>query len=169
MKSIRLILLGFLFLPAISFGQGPPPPEDMPMRAKIRERLQTIKIWRLTEEVGLTSEQSEKFFPLYNQHQKAIDELEFKRGEILNRLEEMTEDDKTEDGLISGAIRELEENSQRMTQERNRFIDQISSVLDTRQKARWLVFEDRFRQRIQEIIQDIRREFRGGREMEKRP
>jgi len=169
MKSIRFMILAVLLSPVLSFSQGPPPAEDMPMRAKIRERLQTVKIWRLTEEVGLTSEQSEKFFPLYNQHQKAIDELEIKRGEILNRLENLAENDNSQNSEISDAMAAFERSSQDLIQEKVRFFNELSKVLDTRQKARWLVFEERFKQRIQEIIQDIRREFRGGKGMDKRP
>ena len=66
-----LAVVSFLLLTSTVMAQ--PGPGGPMMREKIRERIKTMKIWRLTEDVGLTTGQSEKFFPLYNQHQKDME------------------------------------------------------------------------------------------------
>ena len=166
MKALRIIIAAVIMMPLLAAAQGPPP--DMmegPMRSKIRERVQTVKIWRLTEEVGLTTAQSEKFFPMYNRHQKNIDDLEIKRGDIVKKLEDLTLDRSASDSDIEKIYKEYTANARDIVAERERFLKDVSTVLDLRQKAKWIVFEDHFRQRMQELIQDIRREFRGGRGM----
>lgn len=167
MKLKKYILtLVILMAPGWLAAQPPPgPPPDFengPMREKIRERIQTMKIWKLTEEVGLSSEQSERFFPVYNRYQKALEDLDIKRGELLNRLERMTDDSGSSDKEIEEAVRALNDIPRQILAERDKFFKEISSILPLKQQARLTVFEERFKQRLQQFIREIRHEFRGG-------
>jgi Spy/CpxP family protein refolding chaperone len=164
MKSMRSVKFGIiailLALASSAVAQPPPPPfeENGPMRKQIREKIKTMKIWKLTDEVGLTPEQSEKFFPVYNKHQKSLEELDAKRDELVNRLERMTNADQVSDKDISETVRQLEEIPSQIMAERSRFMKEIGSILPLRQQAKLMVFEERFRQRLQEFIRDIRRD-----------
>lgn len=40
------------------------------------ERRESMVIWRLTEDLDLTSEQAEKFFPRFREHREQLDEIE---------------------------------------------------------------------------------------------
>ncbi|OGC93476.1 MAG: hypothetical protein A2W25_05680 [candidate division Zixibacteria bacterium RBG_16_53_22] len=153
------ILLVLLALAASVAAQPPPPlPEEGgPMRKQIREKIQTMKIWRLTEEVGLSPEQSEKFFPIYNRHQKALEELDARRNELVSTLERMSNNAEVSDKEISETTRQLEEIPGKIIEERRKFMKEIGAVLPLRQQAKLMVFEERFRQRLQEFIRDIRR------------
>lgn len=139
--------------------QGPP---GGPMRERIREKVKTMKVWRLTEAVGLTPEQSEKFFPIYNKHQDAIEALEMKRNEITDKLGKLANDPNSSNEEIVESVKQLMDLGKQSMMEREKLVNDISGVLDERQMAKWLVFEERFKQRMQEIIQDIRRDFKGG-------
>ena len=164
---IFLILLIFAGAAIAQPPMGPPPggfggPEGGPMRERLRQRVQTMKIWKLTEAVGLTSEQSEKFFSIYNNHQKAMEAIEDKRFELVNRLDTLSNDPKSSDQKINEIIGQLSDTPQQVSAERDRFFKEISSVLSQRQQAKLIVFEDRFRQQIQDFIRDVRRERGGG-------
>ena len=39
------------------------------------ERIESMVIWRLTEDLDLSSEQAEKFFPRFRKHRAIIDEF----------------------------------------------------------------------------------------------
>lgn len=153
-------------LAASAIAQPPPPPfeEELPMRKQIRDKIKTMKIWKLTEEVGLSPEQSEKFFPVYNKHQKALEELDAKREDLVKRLERMTNAADVPDKDITETIRQLDEMPGKIFEERSRFMKEIGPILPIRQQAKLMVFEERFRQRLQEFIRDIRRGT-GGRRM----
>jgi hypothetical protein len=163
-----IILFILLIFAGIAFAQPPmgPPggfggPEGGPMRERLRQRLETMKIWKLTEAVGLTSEQSEKFFPLYNKHQKAMETIENKRFELVNRLDTLSNDPNSSDQKLNEIIGQLSDIPQQVSAERERFFKEISSMLSKRQQAKLIVFEERFRQQLQDFIRDVRREHRG--------
>lgn len=162
-------LVAFLVLTAaaVTLAQPPPPmgPEGGPMREKVRERIHTMKIWKLTEEVGLTSEQSEKFFPVYNKYQKALEDLESKRADLVDRLENLTNATGSSDKDINDAMAALNDIPRQMLVERDKFQKDISVILPLQQQAKLAVFEERFKQRLQEFIRDIRQQYRGGRGM----
>jgi Spy/CpxP family protein refolding chaperone len=164
MKFIKY-LIAFLVMSsaAVTLAQPPPPmgPEGGPMREKVRERIHTMKIWKLTEEVGLTSEQSEKFFPVYNKYQKALEDLESKRADLVDRLEQLTNASGSSDKQISEAMAALNDIPRQILVERDKFIVDISNILPLEQQAKLAVFEERFKQRLQEFIRDIRQQHKG--------
>jgi len=162
----------FVFIPVLLFAgytlaQPPPPPppgpEGGPMREKARERIQTMKIWKLTEEVGLTPKQSERFFPLYNKHQKALEDIEAKRADLIDRLDKLVNDSTSSDKNLQEVMASLKDIPRQISEENDRFIKDVSPILTSRQQAKLVVFEERFRQRLQDFIRDIRRQYRGGR------
>jgi DNA repair exonuclease SbcCD ATPase subunit len=169
MKLIRYSLAMLVIFSASSLAQPGPGKGPGPMRERIRERIKTIKIWRLTEAVELTSEQSEKFFPIYNEFQDAMENLEKEKQETLRRLESMTDDPETSDKDIKGLITEIGEFDRRSAELQKGFFDNVSDVISTRQLGKLLVFEENFKRRLQEVIRDIRRELGDGPMREHRP
>jgi len=161
MRSIRYsLIIVAAFLVSVSFGQPPGPgpwPENGPRREKMRQRIKVIKISQLTEAVGLTPEQSEKFFPIYNQHQKEHEKLEEKRQEIIEKLQDLGEKEDPSESEIRGAIDELTALDNQFASLRGEFIKDISGVISIKQVAKLLVFEHNFMRRLQENVRDIRR------------
>ncbi len=161
MKTLKIGAIALVLAMAVTAAAQPPPPpfeENGPMRKQIREKIQTMKIWKLTEEVGLSPEQSEKFFPIYNRHQKALEEIDAQRDELVNRLERMTNSTEVPDKEIAETARRLDEIPGKILEEKTRFMKEMGPVLPLRQQAKLMVFEERFRQRLQEFIRDIRRD-----------
>ena len=167
MKLVKYFIMALMIVSAgVSLAQpGPPPmgPEGGPMREKLRERINTMKIWKLTEEVGLTSQQSEKFFPIYNKFQKAMDDIEMKRGELVDRLESLADSQNSSDKDIIEALTAVNDIPRQMLAERGKFLKDISTILPLQQQAKLAVFEERFKQRLQEFIRDMRQDNKGGR------
>ncbi len=161
MREARPALFILIMLMAATVLAQPGPPGG-PMRERIREKVKTIKVWRLTEVVGLTPEQSEKFFPIYNKHQDAIEALEMRKNEITDKLDRLANDSNSSDQEIVESTKQLIDLGRQSMVEREKLFNDISGVLSQKQMAKWLVFEERFKQRMQEIIQDIRRDFKGG-------
>lgn len=149
----------FTVLMSVSYGQPGPGPwhENGPRREKMRKRIETVKIWQLTETVGLTAEQSEKFFPIYNEHQKAHEKLMNDRKDIIEKLSGLAEKENPSEKEVRKAIDELTALDSRLAGLRAEFLKDVSGVLSIKQVAKLLVFEERFRQRLQENIRDIRR------------
>lgn len=100
MKYINIIIImtiGLLSTTAV-FGQHP-----------IRKQLKAQKIAFITERLALTTAESEKFWPIYNQREKELTNLrgQLKKAEKLKSLDQMT--DKEIEALIEQKFK-LEEN-----------------------------------------------------------
>lgn len=156
--SLLLVLVFFIAQSPAQPGPGPGSWEGRgPRREKMRERIKTIKIWQLTEAVGLTTEQSERFFPVYNKHQNDHEKLEEERLSLLRKLDELSEKSDISESEIKKIIDQLSEIDNRLIGLRKGFLNEISGVLSIKQVAKLLVFEEMFMRRLQENIRDIRR------------
>ena len=65
MKKITYILTFFLFVNTTTFAQ----------KKHFKNKIRTYKIAYLTEQLDLTENEAEKFWPIYNQYDKKINEL----------------------------------------------------------------------------------------------
>jgi hypothetical protein len=161
MKSLKYLMATLIIFAAVpALAQPPMLPmgglDGGPMREKVRERIRTMKIWKLTEDVGLTSQQSEQFFPIYNKYQKALDDIEAKRADIIDRLDTLANNPGSSDKEINNAMAALYDIPRQMMAERDKFLKDISGILPLQQQAKLVVFEERFKQQLQEFIRDIR-------------
>jgi hypothetical protein len=163
-RLIKYSLLTAVLL-AVNLSIAQPPPdsfENGPMREKVRDRIRTMKIWKLTEAVGLTTEQSEKFFPIYNKYQQKIDAIMHDRDRLLDKLEMLTNQNGASDKDVLDAMAQLKDIPDQMTVERERFLKEVTPILSLNQQAKLMVFEERFMQRLQEFVRDIRHQPGGG-------
>jgi argonaute-like protein implicated in RNA metabolism and viral defense len=164
MKTIRYFIAILILSSPVALSQPGPGPGQGPMREKTRQRIRTIKIWQLTKAVGLTPEQSEKFFPIYNKHQEAMQNLKMEKQEALKRLNSLTEDPQASDDDISKAMKEIiDDFARRSIEMRQDYMEEVSTVMWSRQQGKLLVFEEDFQRKLQEIMRDIRRDFRDRR------
>ena len=73
-KMLFAFIMIFAFTSAIAQG-----PEIERKSQQRKERIKTYKIAFITEKVNLTSEEAEKFWPVYNAHQSQMEGLQEKR------------------------------------------------------------------------------------------
>jgi len=165
MRILRYFIILLLFSSGLAQPPGPgmgPGKEEGPMRERIRRKIKTIKIWRLSEAVGLTPEQSEKFFPVYNKFQDQQETIEKERRTRLERVQQLADDPQSRDSDIREAMDEMKIFDQRTIEIRDAFLIDIGKVLSLRQQAKLLVFEERFNQDLQDLIREIRHDFKAG-------
>ena len=162
MKAIKIITL-ILSLGLISevFGQPlfDPPfggPEDGPRRERIRERINTVRIWKLTEDLNLSEKQSEKFFPIYNTFRIEREKIEDRRREIFIELDNLTLMEDPSDEKVNVLLDQLDDIDKEISARRTEFRKKLADILTTRQIGRLYVFEVHFRRQIQDIIKDAR-------------
>ena len=158
MKKYKYIILLALLLFAVQAIAQPGPGNGRNMRERMKERIQTVKIWKLTEEVNLTSEQSEKFFPIYNEFQNKFMELEKKRFALMKELDDLAELSDVADEKLLEKMKMMESSRDDFEKLHNKFQQDVGDILSVRQQAKLLIFEEHFKRRIQETIDGIRRE-----------
>ncbi len=120
------------------------------------EIIETIRIYRLTSELDLTTEQAVKFFAKLNEFQKIESEFQNRRQEILHSLNEQLGS-----GAPDAEIRETINAFENILRERvDRQIEkmhEIRAMLTPRQQAKYLIFEDEFEREIREMIKEVKK------------
>jgi hypothetical protein len=137
---------------------GPPPggPPPMGMSPELQETLQVYLVFRLTEELELTDEQSLQLMPLIKKRERARWEHHQRRTDLQNELSSLLEDDEKSDAEIANAItalRELEKGFQRSEAQLDL---EIAALLSTRQFARFVLFQQQFHNEIRQRIHRLR-------------
>ena len=59
--------------------------DDPDREHKRSEKMEMMMVWKLTEELALTPEQAEKFFPRFRQHRDELDEVKKMERALVRR------------------------------------------------------------------------------------
>ena len=71
MKNILLIAIAFCSISATVYAQNPHQ-KLRDERGKKYEKIKTLKIAHISNELNLTTEEAEKFWPIYNEHERSM-------------------------------------------------------------------------------------------------
>ncbi len=124
-------------------------------RAKIHERVKTIKMLKLTETLDLTEEQAARFFPRFNEFDKTVEEV---HREIRQKLEDLGHSAKLgkDDSELRTLMQEYDVLSDRMFEARKQFQQSVTDILSVNQQARLMVFMERFPEMMRDVIHEMR-------------
>jgi hypothetical protein len=111
-----------------------------------RERIKTLKIAYLTEQLSLNSEEAQQFWPVYNAHEEKMEELRFKeRGQFGGRYADLTTmTDNEAEKLLSKHI-EVQVKKQDMQKE---YLKNLKGVISAKKIIRLFRAEDNFKKRL---------------------
>ena len=122
------------------------------------ERKETMIIWKLTEELELTSEQAEKFFPKHREHREHIEEF---REKIENLSEENWENyDNMNSKEITKIIKERQDLKKKIIDLETQFIFSMENLLDSKQLALLATFKSK-------MMNDMRADLKGNKKHKK--
>lgn len=154
----KLILFGILLIVPISlFAQPPRGQFDGMRKPQRRQQIEMLRIWKMTEELDLTEQQAEKFFPKLRNEDKKIEELEQQRQKIFRNLHEDVKKGEIDAKELDKTINDLTEIQTDIIQKHARFIRDMDGILSTDQQARLIIFRHRFRERMVDMMRDVQR------------
>jgi len=147
-----LCLCSALFAQGMMHHMGPPP--------EIMDRIETLKMWKMTEALDLTEEQTAVLFPALRAVRQEQDSV---RERLMMRLDELesaiiSNADSTEILAIVDEIISLKKGE---CQIETRFMDKARSILSAEQQAKYILFERDFRAQMMELIRDFQKGKRG--------
>jgi len=125
-------------------------------RARLREDIDNLRVWKMTKYLELSTEQSQKFFPLYNDFAKNMGDLDRKRGHLFDQIAKGAElTDYPQENLVK-MMDELDQLEMKVLNLKQEFREKASKVLSINQVAKLTVFEHRFQGEIQRMIKEAR-------------
>jgi hypothetical protein len=127
--------------------------------AKIKDaqdRLEAIKIWRMTEVLGLSVDQSTEFFPLYKQLEDVREGYYVDREKVIEDMLGLLNESQADNDKIKDKTEELLNTKSTLMDKESEIYKKMRQVLNEVQMGRFLIFEETFQREVLSLIQDIR-------------
>ncbi len=121
-----------------------------------RAIIEKVKIYRLTQELDLSTEQAELFFPKLNELQKIERDFHEQRAEMLHELKGLLVSGNNEDEIVI-IITEFEDAQKEKVSAQVQKMEDMWMVLTPVQRAKFLIFEDEFHREIREMIKEVKK------------
>jgi hypothetical protein len=131
MKTRGIILLLLLALPILSYAQD----------GRLRGRIEAMKVAFITEKTGLSPEQAQQFWPMYNEYQDAQKAIRNKYP--VNRNIEQLSDEALEAQMLRNFEREQE-----LLDLKKTYFEKMQAVISLRQIALLNMAEQEFNKEV---------------------
>ena len=152
----QLLVTLILALPLMTVSAQPDHKSgDSQSRKAMGESRKAMGVWKMTEELELTENQAEKFFPKFRTHQDAVDKLREEQRESLKLIHESLKDGKdVSDEDLAAAIKAFQKIEAGKISSRVDFIESLEGVLTTSQRAKLMLAPDKMRREAKENIKE---------------
>ncbi|MGQ9705421.1 MAG: hypothetical protein ACUVWP_00250 [bacterium] len=157
-KGYSIVLAtGFLVsLTIIAYSQNPF--EKEMDRAKIEEKLELLKIWKLTEVLDLEYEQTAEFFSLYKQFKESRRRHLKERMELVEKLREDIKSGNITETSVNNYNEFIVELKEKLIEDEKNIISQMDDVLTPVQMAKFIIFEETFQEEMLGMIKKMKEE-----------
>jgi Spy/CpxP family protein refolding chaperone len=143
----------------LAFKDGPPSEER---REEAMKKVQTLKKWRLIEELNLDEATADKFLPLVSSIDRERRELMKERRENMRGLKEILGSQTPDERKIKQRLDGAEGTFRKMQELRDREIKAAREHLTYEQQARFLIFNKEFEREMRRMIKRSRGGRKGG-------
>lgn len=142
----KILLMCLLFVPVLLSAQQSSLVGNKTAKQEKRDRVESEKIAFITKELQLTSDEAQKFWPVYNQYSKEREELRKHRRESIQVTETMTdaEAEKSVENMLS--YRQKEIDLQRS------YFEKFLSVIPGKKVAKLYNAEEKFKRMLIERL-----------------
>ncbi|MFQ6676525.1 MAG: hypothetical protein ACE5LH_09325 [Fidelibacterota bacterium] len=149
--STLVLLLAVAVAQNPPYGPGPGDTES----SEPGERIRMMKMWKLTELLALTEDQAKVFFPRHNSLSDELQAMSEKQNDLLKKVDEMLDKGgKINDKDLSAILKEITDIEKAKLDRKREFFEKLDDVLTPEQKARYLVFEARFKRELLRHVRD---------------
>ena len=121
------------------------------------EKMENMIVWRLTDELDLSIDQAEKFFPRFREHRKNLEEIGRQEREMIVNIDQEEPNKKD----VKKMIEEISKLHQNRIELEAEFVLSLDDVLAPEQMIRLGVFK-------QKMMMEMRAEMRDGKAKKKR-
>lgn len=125
-------------------------------RERVRDRIELMKMWKLTEVLDLDQETASKLFPVMHEFDLKQQELRIKRGETIKRMKEALDKRTSDASVLHPLIEEFKKNERDMLDLRMQLIDSLSKILSDEQIVKMIALIPRFERDVKALLGEAR-------------
>jgi len=161
----KLLLLFFLVLGFTVDSVAEPPegfdrPPTKEQKEKVRKRIETLRMWKLTRILDLDEETAARLFPLLNRYNKKRAGIEQNlRGDMIALRDALKN---KREGRLRDLLERLEKNHKALQRLKDEERTELKKILTLEQQAKFIIFQQEFDREIRKIIAEARKR-RAGR------
>ena len=138
-----------------------------------RKSMESMMIWKLTEELELEVDQAEKFFPRFRQHRGEMENLRKKQRSLAGSLKLNMKNSKLTSSEVNRIIKETSSLRRKMSDLEEKFLINSGDILNPVQQAKLGVFKHKMMKDLKGKMKNKRsdkgkRKFRNERKRNKR-
>jgi hypothetical protein len=154
--AIVVSLLAFFLMSSLAVAQPGPSMEGDPERQEeLRQRVEMMRIWKLTELLHLDEERAAEFFPRYRVHLTEIDSVDRQIREIHMVIEQGLRGENVNYADMLDKSFDLEKRRFELNQQ---LVMDSADMLNEQEQAALHLFETRYHQRLREMMMEIQRD-----------
>lgn len=166
MKKTTVLVMALLFISSIAAQRpmhrgmmgmvNPTPAMNAPMQ---QERMEMMIIWKLTEDLKLTPEQADKFFPRMRAHRENLTMIDKDIRETMKDIrQKVVRGDNISNKEFDAVFGKVTALGMEKIDEKVRFMDEMEGILNNAQRVKLAIFKERFTKEIQDRIKQQRRQ-----------
>ena len=145
----KLFIAYILLIPMMMIAQPPRGDWDK----SDRKNMKTMNIWKLTEELELSEEQAEKFFPKFRAQQEKMEKLREEGKESLKPIfESLKEGKDISESVLNDALMTFERLEQQKINDKIAFIKSLDGTLTNTQRAKLMIAPHKMRREAKDNI-----------------
>ena len=138
-----------------------------------RKSMESMMIWKLTEELELEVDQAEKFFPRFRQHRGEMENLRKKQRSLADSLKLNMKNSKLTSSEVNRIIKETSSLKRKMSDLEEKFLINSGDILNPVQQAKLGVFKHKMMKDLKGKMKNKRsdkgkRKFRNEKKRNKR-
>ena len=152
---LKLMFLGFFVIVFVTSSIAAPPgnfdrPPPREKMEKVRKRIETLRMWKLTKALDLDEKIAARLFPLLNRYDKKRVVKERNLREDIIALKDALKNNK--EGQIKDTLENLEKNHKSLQEIKDEERAELKKILTIEQQAKFILFQLEFNKEIKKII-----------------
>jgi len=148
---INLVLIGLIGT-STTYGQTDPKSDPTSDRKEDCDKVDKLKIAYITTELNLTTDEAEKFWPIYNECETKIKDLRKANREIQRNLDESYDTITNEDAKKKMAT--LFDNDTKELAIKKEYAEKFSKLIGDKRALKLLSLEHEFKRELLEALKD---------------
>lgn len=121
---------------------------------RMRERVNTMKIWKMTEYLELNEEQAGVFFVRLREHEEEVAEINRRKRQIYEEFQMLIDDGSVKSKDVDRYFEQIIELDKSHIELRRQHVKSMDDILTAEQIAKFAVFQERFRRELRHQLHD---------------
>jgi Spy/CpxP family protein refolding chaperone len=139
--------------PADSHGQGGP---DAKKQEEVRKKVETVRMWRLTEELKLDEKTSARLASFLSSLDEKRRGLMRERMETMRDLRALLKTGNPDEKKLKADLAKIEKGHREMEELEGKETSGVKDILSIEQQARYVIFQQEFRREMRGMIAEAR-------------